>query len=674
MFVPPLVPLLFVVCFAADDGLALLPPMGWRSWNAFHNGISSVVIQKQADGLADMSRSVDGAPASLASLGYVDLGIDEGWEACGQGWNNTQHSAYGWPVVDTTKFPDMNATTSYIHGKGLRAGWYFNGCACGEPIERLINYEGDVAENVATHFDSVKLDSCGAQRNLTLYYSLFNRTAPRPTLIENCHQGGNPPTPDGWCPYHIFRVSGDIINLFDRVMMNLQAMRQFLAFNAQLNSSLSRPGCWVRLQRQNAPRARKKKHFIPHPPIPSPPKQAYPDMLEVGRMPGETGFSGEVLATPAAESRAHFGAWVVSSAPLILGASLSLDDPSAQVALDSVWGIVTNKEAIAVSQTWAGDPGSVVREWSALNVPTLVSPPCVGGAAGANADAYTYGNYALAAGNDLHVAPMASLAAAEAFCSGAAPHCAGFTYHGPAGGPAGATTYFKTVVQVDNDPAWSTYTLNGPHAPNSTGWTLSADGSLRQGPAGVCVDAAGQLPQNEAPNWLRLRACNASAPGQVFHARAAGGSGAPQGAVQLVSNATGGCLGITNHWLWNWQALPALGNCNADDATTFFVFGVGGTLRNAAQGVCLASSDVSGPKSQVWRKRVGGGRHAVLVVNGALLPQDVIVGLAGDLNITNAVTVRDIWEKAERGRAEGSVNVTVAPHDAAFLLLTEAGT
>ena len=82
------------------------------------------MIAKQADGLTDTSRSVDGAPASLASLGYVDLGIDEGWEGCGEGFNGTQHTIYGWPVVDTTKFPDMNATAAYIHGKGLRAGWY----------------------------------------------------------------------------------------------------------------------------------------------------------------------------------------------------------------------------------------------------------------------------------------------------------------------------------------------------------------------------------------------------------------------------------------------------------------------------------------------------------------------------------------------------------------------
>ena len=178
----------------AADGLAPLPPMAWRSWNAFGNGISDAVIRAQADGLVNRSRG----GVSLLDVGYVNLGIDEGWEGCGQGVNKTQHTAYGWPVVDTQKFPDMNATASYIRSKGLTAGWYENGCACGEPVEELINYEGDVAELLATGFAALKLDSCGSQKNLSLYYDIVNRTAPAPILIENCHQGGDPPRSDGW--------------------------------------------------------------------------------------------------------------------------------------------------------------------------------------------------------------------------------------------------------------------------------------------------------------------------------------------------------------------------------------------------------------------------------------------------------------------------------------------
>ena len=120
----------------------------------------------------DKSRLVDGVPTSLFELGFTDLGVDEGWEGCGQGYNHTQHDINGFPIVDLTKFPNMSSTVAYGTARGLTMGFYYNGCACGEPIEKLINYEGDVKELVALNFSSVKLDSCGSQRNLTLYHSL----------------------------------------------------------------------------------------------------------------------------------------------------------------------------------------------------------------------------------------------------------------------------------------------------------------------------------------------------------------------------------------------------------------------------------------------------------------------------------------------------------------------
>ena len=53
------------------------------------------------------------------------------------------------------------------------------------------------------------------------------------------------------------------------------------------------------------------------------------------------------------ESRTHFGAWAIVSAPLILG--LNLSDAA---TVDAVWPIISNAEAIAINQEYAGHSGT----------------------------------------------------------------------------------------------------------------------------------------------------------------------------------------------------------------------------------------------------------------------------------------------------------------------------
>merc|ERR1712232_1276568 len=74
------------------------------------------------------------------------------------------------------------------------------------------------------------------------------------------------------CPYNFYRTSYDIVPAFYSMFYNLQSTKPYLG-----DPPLSRPGAW-----------------------------AYPDMMEVGRMPNVT------------DDRTHFGAWCIISAPLIL--------------------------------------------------------------------------------------------------------------------------------------------------------------------------------------------------------------------------------------------------------------------------------------------------------------------------------------------------------------------
>jgi len=132
-------------------------------------------------------------------------------------------------------------------------------------------------------------------------------------LIENCHWGGDLPTLT-WCPFNFFRTSGDISASWNSFFSNLQTTIKFQDYD----NPLSRPGCW-----------------------------AYPDMLEVGNLPTYS------------QDRAHFGAWCIVSAPLILGFDITNSN-----TMNQVWDIITNPEAIAVSQAWADHPGMLVKSWN----------------------------------------------------------------------------------------------------------------------------------------------------------------------------------------------------------------------------------------------------------------------------------------------------------------------
>jgi len=58
------------------------------------------------------------------------------------------------------------------------------------------------------------------------------------------------------------------------------------------------------------------------------------------------------------EDRSTFGMWAIASSPLIL--SYNLSDAARN---ERAWSIITNQDAIAVNQAWAGDAGHLVLSW-----------------------------------------------------------------------------------------------------------------------------------------------------------------------------------------------------------------------------------------------------------------------------------------------------------------------
>jgi len=310
-----------------DNGRGVTPPMGWRSWNLYGGKVTQDLMTNIMDGMVSRKRMVDGKPTSLCDVGYCDVGLDDNWQHCGSyGSDNfTYHDEAGFPVVNPARFPDMLAMTNHAHKLGLTAGWYLNNCICSDHCgsrqwsPRVSDsdtkcYDGDSAALIEFGFDSVKLDGCGAQLDLDLWAKLFNESG-RSIMIENCHWGRTIPTAT-WCPWNLYRTSGDVRASYGSIVANLQSTVKFATAN------LSRPGCW-----------------------------AYPDMLEVGCKHGPGGASDPGLTS--AETRSHFGAWAIVSSPLTLSHDVNDD-----TITDAIWDVITNREAIAVNQAWAGHSGS----------------------------------------------------------------------------------------------------------------------------------------------------------------------------------------------------------------------------------------------------------------------------------------------------------------------------
>lgn len=304
------------VADAIDNGLGLTPPMGWRSWNLFFDHVNQSLLERVMDGMVARKRTVDGVPTSLCDLGYCDVGLDDAWQACGKGEDGYQyHDSQGRPVINTERFPNMTAMTAKAHGLGLTAGWYANNCICmegKEPTQAMYAQDVHFLTDVF-QFDAIKLDGCGKQLDLDVWARLINQSGRR-VMIENCHWGFTVPN-ETWCPWNYFRSSGDVTPTYGSVVANLLTTVQWA------QRGLSRPGCW-----------------------------AYPDMLEVG-------CTAQGHSLTAVETRTHFGAWCIVSSPLIL--SHDVDDDS---VVDEIWPIISNKEAIAINQAWAGHSGSPFKQ------------------------------------------------------------------------------------------------------------------------------------------------------------------------------------------------------------------------------------------------------------------------------------------------------------------------
>ena len=94
---------------AHPDSLVLTPPLGWNSWNVFHENINEKQIQEIADAMVN---------SGLKDAGYIYLNLDDNWM-------DTKRDAQGNLQNNPKTFPSgMKAIADYVHSKGLKFGLY----------------------------------------------------------------------------------------------------------------------------------------------------------------------------------------------------------------------------------------------------------------------------------------------------------------------------------------------------------------------------------------------------------------------------------------------------------------------------------------------------------------------------------------------------------------------
>eukprot|EP00727_Mastigamoeba_balamuthi_P004687 m51a1_g14216 putative alpha-galactosidase (450) ;mRNA; f:180907-182653 len=169
-----------VPVLALDNGVALVPPLGWSSWNSFRYDVTEDLIKQafspyirpenRTPSHASSQTAMAMAKNGLRDAGYEYVLIDDGWTTCDR-WDYVQgkcaragaRDSSGRIVADPKKFPSgMKALADYVHSLGLKIGIYtaVSHTTCGG-FQSSLGHEAIDAQTFADWgMDLVKHDTC----------------------------------------------------------------------------------------------------------------------------------------------------------------------------------------------------------------------------------------------------------------------------------------------------------------------------------------------------------------------------------------------------------------------------------------------------------------------------------------------------------------------------------
>ncbi len=298
-----------------DDGLALTPPMGFNTWNAFETDIDEQKIRQIADAMVD---------SGMRDAGYTYLVLDDGWMAA-------ERDSDGNLVADPNKFPSgMKAIGDYIHSKGLKFGIYEDRghSTCQQLPGSFEHEQADMSIFASWGVDYIKMDSCFAESNgrlstedYAIYRNCIEKTG-RPIVLSISDFGNGAWAWGGKETAQLWRTSNDIYPWMDSVYNCADTSAGDRSIHPAFNGlwQFAGPGHWND-----------------------------PDMLQVGNLKSDI------------EDRAHFSLWCILAAPLMAGNDL-------RSMSDSVKRTLTAPEVIAVNQDVRGIQGYKVYDDGDLEV------------------------------------------------------------------------------------------------------------------------------------------------------------------------------------------------------------------------------------------------------------------------------------------------------------------
>jgi len=284
------------------DKLSLTPPMGWNSWNVWGLAVDNEKVKASADVFIS---------SGFADHGYTNVNIDDGWEAPARAKNGE--------MMTNEKFPDIKATSDYVHSKGLRFGIYSSPGpkTCGGYLGSYQHEMQDASTYAKWGIDYLKYDWCSYtevcpdQNNLAeqkkpyILMGEYLKKQPRDIVFSLCQYGmGNVWEWGGSVNGNLWRTTGDIEDTWESLSS--------IGFYQNLPAPFAKPGNWND-----------------------------PDMLVVGWV----GWGPKLHPTrlTASEQYTHISLWSLLSAPLLMGCDLTRLD-------DFTMNLLTNDEVIDIDQ------------------------------------------------------------------------------------------------------------------------------------------------------------------------------------------------------------------------------------------------------------------------------------------------------------------------------------